>query len=293
MNENKGDPLERKYPVVRNTDPTVRNSGRDPLTYYHLLSNAPNDLVETWTKQIQTNDPGVTHQLSLTSVNHVYAAKSVAFQSFPDLTVLATEKIEGRDRVSFKHVCKNRLEMCLTFYGSVLIGKLVHITDVDAAKNEDPKLMRDTTNEELANYIQLDGSYEEKELVEGYESSNLDNLHLKVMVEEDMEKLLDDGGFVFSDDGKSFQKYCTMCSNVPCLWIDNQPAMEAYAAAASDDNEETRKRRHGLYRQMALIVNGGPSGKGVRVKLPECVVAGIRQLFPDPDAKYTGHRDVE
>ena len=53
------------------------------------------------------------------------------------------------------------------------------------------------------------------------------------------------------------------------------------------------ERRHALYRQMALIINDGPSGRGNRLRLPACVVTGVRNLFADPDGNYTGHREIE
>jgi hypothetical protein len=39
-------------------------------------------------------------------------------------------------------------------------------------------------------------------------------------------------------------------------------------------------------------MNDGPSGKGNRLRLPNCVLNGVRALFPDPDEVYTGHQEV-
>ena len=50
-------------------------------------------------------------------------------------------------------------------------------------------------------------------------------------------------------------------------------------------------RRKKLYRQMALTINGGPMGKGVRIEHPRCVVDGIHAIAPDPDGKYMGHKE--
>jgi hypothetical protein len=49
-------------------------------------------------------------------------------------------------------------------------------------------------------------------------------------------------------------------------------------------------RRKEAYRQMALTINGGPTGAGNRVELPNCVLSGIRSMFPDADGQYMGHR---
>jgi hypothetical protein len=63
---------------------------------------------------------------------------------------------------------------------------------------------------------------------------------------------------------------------------------------AQNNKEATPDQQcHSMYRQMALIINDGPSSHGNRVKLPNCVLAGVRELFPDPAAVYTGHREKE
>jgi hypothetical protein len=73
---------------------------------------------------------------------------------------------------------------------------------------------------------------------------------------------------------------------------DNQQTMVAFDACENNKDKQPNQRRHGLYRQMALIMNDGPSGKGNRLKLPNCVLVGVRALFPDPDKVYTGHQEV-
>ncbi len=108
-----------------------------------------------------------------------------------------------------------------------------------------------------------------------------------------METKLDDNGYLFSDDGKSFRTFCVQCERVPCVWENNQEEMVNFDKANIDGDAPPNEHRHGLYRQMALIINNGPSGKGNRMKLPECVVNGVRKLFPDPDALYTGHLENE
>jgi hypothetical protein len=51
--------------------------------------------------------------------------------------------------------------------------------------------------------------------------------------------------------------------------------------------------RRMLYRQMAIRTNGDELlGKGNRVQLPECVLSGVRELFPSDDGEYMGHRDA-
>jgi hypothetical protein len=80
---------------------------------------------------------------------------------------------------------------------------------------------------------------------------------------------------------------CELCLDDPCVWITKKEEMLAY-----DDNEHDHLplsdfpphnvRRKKIYRQMALYINSGPSGRGVRIELPKCVVDGCRECFPSP-----------
>jgi hypothetical protein len=77
-----------------------------------------------------------------------------------------------------------------------------------------------------------------------------------------------------------------------CVGANNQQAMVAFDAGENNEDKQPNQRWHGLYRQMALIMNDGPSGKGNKLKLPNCVLNGVRALFQDLDEGYTGHREV-
>jgi hypothetical protein len=278
---------ERRYRIVPRPPGEVA-----PIETYELLEEWP-DKIECWIKQIGRDEPGVTQVLSLTSINGEYMEKSVAFKWEPDLKLLAIEKVEGRGRVSFEHIKRPCFEICLTYFGNVLIGKLINVTDVAAAKIHSPILMKQTTQSELADWIPLDSTYKTDECLVGYDDKQSTNLHLQLIIEEDFERVLDNNGYVFSEDGKSYNVWCNHCEHVPCVWERNKESMKMFDTAEHDEDTEPNKRRHALYRQMALIINDGPTGKGNRLKLPTCVVSGVRGLFPDPESNYTGHREME
>ncbi len=79
------------------------------------------------------------------------------------------------------------------------------------------------------------------------------------------------------------------CGDIPCVWEANVESMRLFSEAWNDEEATPNQQWHSLYHQMALIINDGPSGRGNRVKLPSCVVSGVRELFPDPASVYTGH----
>jgi hypothetical protein len=259
---------------------------------YQLLEEEP-DKIENWLQRNPENYKGVTRFLSLASVNDKYAEKAETYKWTPDFRVLANEKIEGRNRVSFKHVTFPRVEIGLTYYGNAMIDKMVRVTDVFAAKLIKPVIMQPSVELELTNGSILDDAYDETKLMEGYEANQKVNTRLQLIIEEEIETMLDDQGFFFSANGKSYSTRCGKCNCVPCVWRSNELSMIGYDKAENDDKTKPNKCRHQLYGQMALIINGGPTGYGIRLKLPVCVVDGIRELFPDPDAVYVGHKEKE
>ena len=55
---------------------------------------------------------------------------------------------------------------------------------------------------------------------------------------------------------------------------------------------DASKKRNHLYCTFVRAEHG-ILGRGVRVAIPDCVVAFIRTLVPTPDNVYTGHREVD
>ena len=89
------------------------------------------------------------------------------------------------------------------------------------------------------------------------------------------------------EDESNRTMLCELCFDDPCVWITKKEDMLNY----DDDEHEhlplkdwppTNVRRKKIYRQMALYINSGPSGRGVRTELPKCVVDGCRECFPSP-----------
>jgi hypothetical protein len=278
-------PLDRRYAISVGAATNIAGCT------HSLMAEEP-DRIETWMRQFPSEPVGFMSILTVTDVNGKYAEKIVTLKRFPSLYEIAEEKIAGRDKMSFGHVIKDRCEVSVTYFGNVVVGRQVRITDISGAQTRDPILMKLTAKSELADWIPLDATFDTYNVIPGYEHGNLANDRLKDMLEEEMETLLYDNGFVFAEDGKSYHELCVDCGEYPCVWDDNQPTMVAFDACESNKDKQPNQRRHGLYRQMALIMNDGPSGKGNRLKLPNCVLVGVRALFPDPDEVYTGHREV-
>jgi hypothetical protein len=126
---------------------------------------------------------------------------------------------------------------------------------------------------------------------EGEKTTVLDNDASKEEQDEDEETQLTldgvDGVTVVYDDK------CQVCENDPCLFIVNEDGLIDYDEAehghlAREDRPANNLRRKKLYRQLTLMINGGPMGAGVRKPLPDCCVGHIREMLPSES--FMGYR---
>jgi hypothetical protein len=85
---------------------------------------------------------------------------------------------------------------------------------------------------------------------------------------------------------EEFVAVCKGCFEEPCIFVLNKERLvaldesEHVLLVAPEDVPSNNIRRKRLYREMTLIMNGGPLGAGVRRELPDCCVEGIRQMHP-------------
>ncbi len=75
--------------------------------------------------------------------------------------------------------------------------------------------------------------------------------------------------------------------------VNQQPVLEdcelwRNSQVVTPMNSESRKH---CYRAIVRI-RFGSLGAGNRVQLPECVLIGVRDAYPDEDAEYMGFREA-
>lgn len=87
---------------------------------------------------------------------------------------------------------------------------------------------------------------------------------------------------------------CSDCGGTPCFWIELKDDVcntvkESFnnAQEAAQNNNELRKAAYRAY----VAERYGFLGAGRRMRLPDCVVAGIREMWPSPDNTYVGFHD--
>ena len=78
---------------------------------------------------------------------------------------------------------------------------------------------------------------------------------------------------------------CLECEEGPCLFVQSKLSLVAFdeaehAGLATEDAPSNNAMRKKLYRQLALMINGGPLGAGVRRELPTCCFSADREMHP-------------
>jgi len=81
---------------------------------------------------------------------------------------------------------------------------------------------------------------------------------------------------------------CQYCKSDPCHTVTYGDTIKEHADLL-DHDEPPNILRKTLYQAYVREVKGG-LGKGVRIVVPQCVANLIRDVFPDPDGKYMGHK---
>ena len=87
------------------------------------------------------------------------------------------------------------------------------------------------------------------------------------------------------NDDDDDKKICEDCEADPCVFVDHKESLLAFDEAEHSLQDDTptvpnNVRRKLLYRQLTLMINGGPLGAGVRRPLPDCCVNAIRAMLP-------------
>jgi hypothetical protein len=114
----------------------------------------------------------------------------------------------------------------------------------------------------------------------------------KMTMENEVRRVLSYEGYEFDDLG-NYVCTCKHCRKEECMMTANSIMIQNFDDGRQGEEEHPNNIRcKEAYRQMALTINGGATGAGNRVQLLECVLSGIRSMFPDADRQYMGHQDA-
>jgi hypothetical protein len=120
-----------------------------------------------------------------------------------------------------------------------------------------------------------------------------DDDNVNLLFEDEMEPDLADMPEPETEPDEPFA--CTECGEDVCEWMQMQPFICMQMGVlepphCDDDKAERSRARKFLYRALTMHLYG-PLGKGNRVQLATCILAGVRGLYPDPHEEYMGHKD--
>jgi hypothetical protein len=87
------------------------------------------------------------------------------------------------------------------------------------------------------------------------------------------------------EGGLPLTTICGECGEDPCFFFQHEQLLTAFDDAehgslAAEDVPANNILRKKLYRQLTLLINGGPLGAGVRKELPSCCVSAVRDMHP-------------
>jgi hypothetical protein len=204
--------------------------------------------------------------------------------------------VKGDARIVFNWRTKfdNSVEITSTFWGEYNTGSTGTVMLPSMAKMKG--LMRETIEEEMVDPVLFDVRDSETQPQVGYMSNQrTENKFVQDRMESGIFHGIKTAGIVFNKSMAGWRyavDVCEHCKQETCEWEEKKEEMDAYDQTICDVTTN-KARPHTLYRQMAIKINDGqPLGRGNRMKLPTCVVAGIRKLCPAEDGVYVGHRDA-
>ena len=97
-----------------------------------------------------------------------------------------------------------------------------------------------------------------------------------------------------TDEEKEDEYYqiCLHCGDKPCFWTSYKNDIISSTMTMIDNylkpNSFFRKKAYQRY----VLYKYGRLGKGNRVKIPLCVLEGVRSVWPETDSdNYMGHKD--
>jgi hypothetical protein len=105
--------------------------------------------------------------------------------------------------------------------------------------------------------------------------------------------------FVFEGSNDDEPKLCGACNRAPCVLSEIDPDLDqdkslyeylvSIGEQMQEDGSTNKEIRYELYR-IATKAISGHLGKGNRQKLPSCVTADIKDVFPESTGEYVGFK---
>jgi hypothetical protein len=97
------------------------------------------------------------------------------------------------------------------------------------------------------------------------------------------------GDDIVDDDDKNNvdeeEDPCPECGEDPCVFGQHEELLVLFddtehGTGSTEPIPTNNVRRKKLYRQLTLMLNGGPLGAGVRRPLPTCCISAVRDMLP-------------
>jgi hypothetical protein len=134
-------------------------------------------------------------------------------------------------------------------------------------------LMRETIEEEMVDPVLFDVRDGGTQPQVGYMSNQTDNKFVQDRMESGIFHGIKTAGIVFNKSMTGWRyavDVCEHCKQATCEWEEKKEEMVAYNQTICDGTPN-KTRRHTLYRQMSITINGGqPLGRALLLGSENC-----------------------
>jgi hypothetical protein len=179
------------------------------------------------------------------------------------------KEYKKKAKIWFKYMETERYEQHLTYFCTYQIGQSLTV-NMKTARTIEPYLAGAHMKEELEHNFHVPLVH--GTICNGFTPAQRTNKNLKCIMEQEithlMEKRKHSTGTVTTGMDEEEKGSCTYCNSLPCVWASNKEAMLQFYDAehglqTGNGIPLPNIRREGMYRQMALVINDGSTGKGV------------------------------
>ena len=157
--------------------------------------------------------------------------------------------------------------------------QLMHVLDVKQAEKDN--FVANLVEKEIQNKQEAYPFWMEEDKVAGYLLSVMEPFELlhciRVNINEIINECVDCG------------TCCVRCKGDPCVWEENWISMMTLVSIDLESDAPNNEKSRFVYRQMCRLLHGALGG-GKRVKLPQCVISGVRNAYPNSEGEYMGFR---
>ena len=220
--------------------------------------------------------------LTLLIDNDDCVEKSLSYKWKWNMIRLKEEAVSGAS-INFEEWEEGGISVSLTYFGTYLVGKTWTV-DLQHPSCEYMRFkMWQVEIDNDVDFPRID--LKTVHVKPGYTSTEKDNPDLARLMKDDIMKMIEKYDYIVHEENSKetiFKAPCEFCGDTPCIFLVYQDSM-----VENDAVEHGRKfgignatRQTVAYQFYASNWLKGPCPAGLEDPLPQCIVTGVREIFP-------------